>query len=50
MDKVPFGTSTTNTIKELLNQGINRISVIIRHSARNYDKENPEREAFMTLT
>ncbi len=50
MDKVSFGTSTINSIKELLNQGVNKISVIIRHSARNYDKENPEREAFMNLT
>jgi len=50
MDKVPFGTTTVNKIKELLNQDIKSISVIIRHSARHYDKENPEREAFMNLT
>lgn len=44
-----FGQETLNVINELNRQGISKLSVIMRHSARNYD-EDLKMEPFMWLT
>ncbi len=44
-----YGASTVQMIKELYSNGINRFSVIMRHSARHYD-DTMKLEAFMGLT
>jgi len=48
IDKI--GGQTLSIIQNLREQGIRKMSAIIRHSERNYDKENPFREPFMNLT
>jgi broad specificity phosphatase PhoE len=45
-----FGSQTLNTIKHLQKQGINKMAVIMRHSERHYDLDNPAGEPFMNLT
>ena len=44
------GGQTLDIIHCLHEQGIRKIAVIMRHSERHYDKENPVREPFMNLT
>ncbi len=43
-----FGEKTITVINKLLSDGVENISVLMRHSSRHYDK-NPEKEPFMTL-
>ncbi len=50
MTELEYGQSTLDLIKTLINEGINRFSVIQRHSARYYDREHPEMEPFLVLT
>ncbi|MCP4753334.1 MAG: histidine phosphatase family protein [Proteobacteria bacterium] len=45
-----YGISTVNTLKKLMNDGIGKLAVIMRHSARHYDSENPFNEPFLGLT
>jgi len=45
-----IGKQTLDTIRRLHEQGIRKISVIMRHSERHYDRDNPVREPFMNLT
>ncbi len=44
-----YGANTVQMIKELYSNGINKFSVIMRHSARHYD-DTMKLEAFMGLT
>ncbi len=50
MSGLAYGNSTLEMINQLKAEGISRMSVLIRHSARHYDHERPEREPFMVLT
>jgi broad specificity phosphatase PhoE len=45
-----IGGQTLTIIQRLHEQGIRKIAAIMRHSERHYDKENPFREPFMSLT
>ncbi|MCP3925222.1 MAG: hypothetical protein GY714_21830 [Desulfobacterales bacterium] len=45
-----YGFKTIDKINELLKSGVDKISVISRHSARNYAPERPWLEPFMGLT
>lgn len=45
-----YGSKTLKAILQLHQQGIEHISVIMRHSERHYDPDNPVREPFMSLT
>ncbi len=48
MPDIQFGEKTITVINKLLSDGINNISVLMRHSSRHYDTD-PEKEPFMTL-
>ncbi|MBU3915770.1 histidine phosphatase family protein [bacterium] len=50
MEENNFGRNTLKLISDLKERGINRFSVIMRHSARHYDRENPQTEPFQGLT
>ncbi len=50
MEENEFGKNTLKLISDLKERGINRFSVIMRHSARHYDLENPRTEPFQGLT
>jgi len=50
MGQPAFGKETIEVINKLINKGVTRLSVLMRHSARHYDKEHPEREPFLWLT
>jgi hypothetical protein len=50
MTELEYGNSTLELIKDLLSRGINKFSVMLRHSARYYDHEHPEMEPFLVLT
>lgn len=45
-----IGLQTLDTIQRLHAKGIRKIGVIMRHSERHYDPDNPVREPFMNLT
>ena len=45
-----YGFQTIDKINDLIKSGVDKISVILRHSARNYDHKRPHMEAFMGLT
>ncbi len=45
-----YGKSTKDLIQNLTDRGITKMSVMIRHSARHYDSENPQNEPFLLLT
>lgn len=49
MGKSNYGEPTIALIRDLQSQGINRFSVILRHSARYYDQDI-QMEPFMSLT
>ncbi|MCG8337825.1 MAG: histidine phosphatase family protein [Proteobacteria bacterium] len=50
MNDIEFGKSTRDLIKSLADRGINRMSVMMRHSARHYNWEQPREEPFLLLT
>ncbi len=50
MEEIEFGKNTLKLISDIKDRGINRFSVIMRHSARYYDRENPRTEPFQGLT
>ncbi len=50
MEENEFGKNTLKLIGDLKDRGINRFSVIMRHSARYYDRANPRTEPFQGLT
>jgi len=50
MIELEYGKTTLELIQGLIDQGINKISIIMRHSARHYDWKHPETEPFMMLT
>jgi broad specificity phosphatase PhoE len=45
-----IGSQTLALIHHLHQQGIRKMSAIVRHSERHYDRDNPFREPFMSLT
>ncbi len=45
-----YGMKTLDIVRQLRNDGIRKISVLMRHSARHYDEEHMEREPLMWLT
>lgn len=45
-----YGKETVELIHQLAKKGITRMAVMIRHSARKYDRETPENEPFLMLT
>ena len=45
-----FGLNTVNTIATLKSQGVSRMVVIMRHSARFYKPDRPSVEPFLGLT
>jgi hypothetical protein len=50
MSDVDFGKSTRDLIKSLTDRGINNMSVMMRHSARHYNWDQPQEEPFLLLT
>lgn len=50
MGQPAFGIETIEVINQLVNQGVRKLSVLVRHSARHYDQKHMEREPFMWLT
>lgn len=50
MSELVYGGATVEVIKNLVDRGIKKMSVMMRHSARQYDPKHPEREPFMLLT
>ncbi len=50
MTQNEFGTQTLTLIKDLQAKGITKMSVMMRHSARYYDRGNPGKEPFLGLT
>ncbi len=49
MSEIIYGQKTISIIKDLHSKGVKRFSVIMRHSARNYD-DDIQMEPFMSLT
>ena len=47
---VPFGIETRQLLQTLIDKGIRRAVVVLRHSVRHYDTDNPINEPFMGLT
>lgn len=45
-----YGMKTLEIIRQLKADGVRKISVLMRHSARHYDEEHAEREPLMWLT
>lgn len=50
MTEQAYGKPTLEVIQSLVDQGIQKISILMRHSARQYDWEHMEREPFLPLT
>lgn len=46
----PYGNKTRQLIETFLDGGTTRGLVVVRHSVRHYDKDNPINEPFMGLT
>lgn len=45
-----YGMKTLDVVRQLQDEGIQKISILMRHSARHYDQEHMEREPIMWLT
>ena len=45
-----YGMKTLNIVRNLLDNGIKKMSILMRHSARHYDPDHMEREPLMWLT
>jgi len=45
-----YGMQTLEVVKQLRRDGVQKISILMRHSARHYDEENKEREPLLWLT
>jgi broad specificity phosphatase PhoE len=50
MPEREYGKTTLELIHGLVDQGIEKMSILMRHSARHYDLEHMEREPFLALT
>jgi len=50
MSETPHGEATLQIVNELYDRGIRRMTVLMRHGARYYDLDNPQNEAYQTLT
>lgn len=44
------GTDLTDLVAELRGSGVERVVLVMRHGAREYDRENPAREPLLPLT
>ncbi len=50
MNDIEFGKPVRDIIRNLSDRGIKKMSVMMRHSARHYNWEQPKEEPFLMLT
>ncbi|MFH2131377.1 MAG: histidine phosphatase family protein [bacterium] len=50
LNTTQYGMKTLEIVRQLRKRGVEKISVLMRHSARHYDEEHLERESLMWLT